>query len=131
VRSASGDDGRKLFQHVGHRGPVYKGLGAMNPCDNLHDVRSEKHQTMVLCSPDGAFDPLPGESNSNSHLLCLKFETVRAVTVTITVLWLVTSCTLVQVHLSTFRMFLFPPCSGQDIFSSTLKMKIFFPFVFG
>jgi hypothetical protein len=20
---------------VGHRGPVYKGLGAMNPCDNL------------------------------------------------------------------------------------------------
>jgi hypothetical protein len=36
VRSASGDDGRKLFQHVGHRGPVYKGLGAMNPCDNLH-----------------------------------------------------------------------------------------------
>jgi hypothetical protein len=36
VRSASGDDGRKLFQHVGHRGPVYTGLGAMNPCDNLH-----------------------------------------------------------------------------------------------
>jgi hypothetical protein len=36
VRSASGDDGRKLFQHVGHRGPVYKGLGAMNPCDHLH-----------------------------------------------------------------------------------------------
>jgi hypothetical protein len=35
VRSASGDDGRKLFQHVGHRGPVNKGLGAMNPCDNL------------------------------------------------------------------------------------------------
>jgi hypothetical protein len=32
---ASGDDGRKLFQYVGHRGPVYKGLGAMNPCDNL------------------------------------------------------------------------------------------------
>jgi hypothetical protein len=32
---ASGDDGRKLFQHVGHRGPVYKGPGAMNPCDNL------------------------------------------------------------------------------------------------
>jgi hypothetical protein len=36
VPSASGDDGRKLFQHVGHRGPVYKGLGAMNPCDHLH-----------------------------------------------------------------------------------------------
>jgi hypothetical protein len=35
VRSASGDDGRKLFQHVRHRGPVYKGLGAMNPCDHL------------------------------------------------------------------------------------------------
>jgi hypothetical protein len=38
VRSASGDDGRKLFQHVGHRGPVYKGLVAMNPCDHLHLV---------------------------------------------------------------------------------------------
>jgi hypothetical protein len=36
VRSASGDDGRKIFQLVGHRGPVYKGLGAMNPCDHLH-----------------------------------------------------------------------------------------------
>jgi hypothetical protein len=35
VRGASGDDGRKLFQHVGHRGPVYKGLGAMNLCYNL------------------------------------------------------------------------------------------------
>jgi hypothetical protein len=23
------------FSNVGHRGPVYKGLGAMNPCDNL------------------------------------------------------------------------------------------------
>jgi hypothetical protein len=37
VRIASGDDGRKLFQHVGHRGPVYKGLGAMNSCDHLRD----------------------------------------------------------------------------------------------
>jgi hypothetical protein len=35
VRIASGDDGRNLFQHVGHRGPVSKGLGAMNPCDRL------------------------------------------------------------------------------------------------
>jgi hypothetical protein len=24
------------YSNVGHRGPVYKGLGAMNPCDNLH-----------------------------------------------------------------------------------------------
>jgi hypothetical protein len=24
------------YYNVGHRGPVYKGLGAMNPCDNLH-----------------------------------------------------------------------------------------------
>jgi hypothetical protein len=40
MRSASGDDGRKLFQHVGHRGPVYKGLGAMNPCD--HHERAEE-----------------------------------------------------------------------------------------
>jgi hypothetical protein len=23
------------YSNVGHRGPVYKGLGAMNPCDNL------------------------------------------------------------------------------------------------
>jgi hypothetical protein len=23
------------YYNVGHRGPVYKGLGAMNPCDNL------------------------------------------------------------------------------------------------
>jgi hypothetical protein len=24
------------YSNVGHRGPVYKGLGAINPCDNLH-----------------------------------------------------------------------------------------------
>jgi hypothetical protein len=24
------------YSNVGHTGPVYKGLGAMNPCDNLH-----------------------------------------------------------------------------------------------
>jgi hypothetical protein len=24
------------YSNVGHRGPVYKGLGAMNPCDNLN-----------------------------------------------------------------------------------------------
>jgi hypothetical protein len=24
------------YSNVGYRGPVYKGLGAMNPCDNLH-----------------------------------------------------------------------------------------------
>jgi hypothetical protein len=23
------------YSNVGHRGPVYKGLGAINPCDNL------------------------------------------------------------------------------------------------
>jgi hypothetical protein len=22
------------YSNVGHRGPIYKGLGAMNPCDN-------------------------------------------------------------------------------------------------
>lgn len=70
---------------------------------------------MVLCSPDGATDPLPDESNSDSHSLCLRFETVTAVTVTITVSWLVTSCTLVQVGLQTFRMLLFPPCRGRYI----------------
>jgi hypothetical protein len=25
------------YSNVGHRGSVYKGLGAMNPCDNLQD----------------------------------------------------------------------------------------------
>jgi hypothetical protein len=28
------------YSNVGHRGPVYKGLGAMNPCDNLHILQS-------------------------------------------------------------------------------------------
>lgn len=65
---------------------------------------------MVLCSPDEATDPLPDESTSNSRTLCLSFESVAEVTVTITVSWFVTSCTLVQVGLPTFRMFLFPPC---------------------
>jgi hypothetical protein len=26
------------YSNVGHRGPVYKGLGAMNPCDNLRTI---------------------------------------------------------------------------------------------
>jgi hypothetical protein len=26
------------YSNVGHRGPVYKGLGAMNPCDNLQST---------------------------------------------------------------------------------------------
>jgi hypothetical protein len=30
------------YSNVGHRGPVYKGLGAMNPCDNLSIYGSEK-----------------------------------------------------------------------------------------
>ena len=67
-------------------------------------------EAMVLCSPDRATDPLTEESNSDSRTLFLRFETVTVVTVTITVLWLVTSCTLVQVGLPTFRMLLFPPC---------------------
>jgi hypothetical protein len=29
------------YSNVGHRGPVYKGLGTMNPCDNLHANRSQ------------------------------------------------------------------------------------------
>jgi hypothetical protein len=41
MRSASGDDGRKLFQHVGHRGPVHKGLGAMNTSDRLPSPQKE------------------------------------------------------------------------------------------
>jgi hypothetical protein len=27
------------YSNVGHRGPVYKGLGAMNPCDNLLEAK--------------------------------------------------------------------------------------------
>jgi hypothetical protein len=30
------------YSNVGHRGPVYKGLGAMNPCDNLSTAITEK-----------------------------------------------------------------------------------------
>jgi hypothetical protein len=26
------------YSKLGHRGPVYKGLGAMNPCDNLTNL---------------------------------------------------------------------------------------------
>jgi hypothetical protein len=26
------------YSNVGHRGPVYEGLGAMNPCDNLQST---------------------------------------------------------------------------------------------
>jgi hypothetical protein len=32
------------YSNVGHRGPVYKGLGAMNPCDNLSNL-SHPHST--------------------------------------------------------------------------------------
>jgi len=46
-------------------------------------------EAVVLCSPDGATDPLPDESNSDSHTLCLRFEIVTVVTGTISVLWLV------------------------------------------
>jgi hypothetical protein len=28
------------YSNVGHRGPVYKGLGAMNPRDNLRETSS-------------------------------------------------------------------------------------------
>jgi len=69
-----------------------------------------KPEAMVLFSPDGATDPVPDESNSKSRTPCLRFETVTAVTVTISILWLVTSCTLVQVGLPTFRMLMFLPC---------------------
>jgi hypothetical protein len=31
-----------IYSNVGHRGPVYKGLGAMNPCDNLSKERTMK-----------------------------------------------------------------------------------------
>lgn len=65
---------------------------------------------MVLFSPDGVTDPVPEESNSKSHTPCFGFESVTAVTVTISVLWLVTSCVSAQAGLPTFRMLMFPPC---------------------
>jgi hypothetical protein len=55
VRSASGDDGRKLFQHVGHRGPVYKGLGAMNPCDHLPSIYQVNRKTFESNQLEGSF----------------------------------------------------------------------------
>jgi hypothetical protein len=41
------------YFNVGHRGPVYKGLGAMNPCDHLSLVIKNRLTIAVLCS--GAF----------------------------------------------------------------------------
>jgi hypothetical protein len=32
------------YSNVGHRGPVYKGLGAVNPCDNHH----HRHRQLPL-----------------------------------------------------------------------------------
>jgi hypothetical protein len=48
VRSASGDDGRKLFQHVGHRGPVYKGLGANEPVRPSTSLTSKRKETQEM-----------------------------------------------------------------------------------
>jgi hypothetical protein len=39
------------YSNVGHRGPVYKGLGAMNPCDNLRQdgrKKSRRRKCMKL-----------------------------------------------------------------------------------
>jgi hypothetical protein len=30
------------YSNVGHRGPVHKGLGAMNPCDNLQEITAAR-----------------------------------------------------------------------------------------
>jgi hypothetical protein len=37
------------YSNVGHRGPVYKGLGAMNPCDlsMLWNLISSKTETLL------------------------------------------------------------------------------------
>jgi hypothetical protein len=32
------------YSNVRHRGPVYKGLGAMNPCDNLYLYLYQDHK---------------------------------------------------------------------------------------
>jgi hypothetical protein len=37
------------YSNVGHRGPVYKGLGAMNPCDNLSYAVTDGR---TVCSMD-------------------------------------------------------------------------------
>jgi hypothetical protein len=36
------------YSNVGHRGPVYKGLGAMNPCDNLNLAEKKKYDCLKL-----------------------------------------------------------------------------------
>jgi hypothetical protein len=35
------------YSNVGHRGPVYNGLGTMNPCDNLYN-RPREHKMGTL-----------------------------------------------------------------------------------
>jgi hypothetical protein len=42
------------YSNVGHRGPVYKGLGAMNPCDNLplHDKKQKTYVLIDTATPD-------------------------------------------------------------------------------
>jgi hypothetical protein len=36
------------YSNVGHRGPVYKGLGAMNPCDNLTVPEVDEKQCYIF-----------------------------------------------------------------------------------
>jgi hypothetical protein len=38
------------YSNVGHRGPVYKGLGAMNPCDLSNP--SEKYISNIIKNLD-------------------------------------------------------------------------------
>jgi hypothetical protein len=59
---------------VGHRGPVYKGLGAMNPCDNLHlrDCRVVEEHVSGSKSCTMAFDTIEvstfGSGDATSQL---------------------------------------------------------------
>jgi hypothetical protein len=40
------------YSNVGHRGPVYKGLGAMNPCDNLTKLPSSNNLLLTATKPE-------------------------------------------------------------------------------
>jgi hypothetical protein len=45
------------YSNVGHRGPVYKGLGAMNPCDNLRDLFTKFVMVLLLLiTPNGGIE---------------------------------------------------------------------------
>jgi hypothetical protein len=45
------------YSNVGHRGPVYKGLGAMNPCDLSMDNPTQSAEVIAYTGPEGDYRP--------------------------------------------------------------------------